>query len=71
MRVLNAGELAGVAGGTCEGLSQSECWDDFGKTLVDEVSYVWNAFTDWYGQTTLAQMSGDLGIWIYETTHGC
>jgi len=51
-----------VSGGVCEGLSLSDCINDVGGTLPEQVG-------DFFAG--LNELGSQLGIWLFNYTHGC
>jgi hypothetical protein len=62
MKVLNEMEVGMVSGGVCEGLSLSDCINDVGGTLPEQVG-------DFFAG--LNELGSQLGIWLFNYTHGC
>lgn len=66
MRVITDKEVEVVTGGICEGLSIVECIDGSGAGVVNEVYEFFDAVLQPFNDA-----GGDLGIWLYNVTHGC
>ena len=60
MRTIDENELDFVSGGLCENMSISQCFSGSVETIVHEVNSLFSALNTW---------GGDLGIWVYNTTH--
>lgn len=68
MRTLDENEVAFVSGGVCEGMALAPCIAGIvdqlaaeAKALAGYAREAWDAWCDY----------NDLGIWIYNVTHGC
>lgn len=57
-----------VHGGVCEEMTLKVCITDVGEQVADEIEAFASRVSGWWDKWT---DYNDIGIWLYNKTHGC